>query len=73
VEGGAETTAPVAEADAAAAAKKATILAAMERAKAQREAAAARNTEQLTGEQQHQLDTIAARRNAAGLDQPTEE
>jgi electron transport complex protein RnfC len=51
--------------DAEKAAKKAAIQAAMERAKAQREAAAARNTEGLSAAQQHEIDSIEARRVAA--------
>ncbi|MGV0952253.1 MAG: electron transport complex subunit RsxC, partial [Azonexus sp.] len=44
------------------AAKMATIQAAMERAKAQREAAQPKNTETLTAEQQRAVDEIEARR-----------
>lgn len=66
----AETAAPVSDAaapapspeDAAAAAKKAAIAAAMERARAQREAAAPKNTDHLTPAQQHEIDEIEARR-----------
>lgn len=47
--------------------KKAAIAAAMARAKAQREAAPPRNTEQLSVAQQHELDEIEARRQAAGI------
>jgi electron transport complex protein RnfC len=43
-------------------AKKATILAAMERAKAQREAAQIKNTEYLNAQQQRDIDEIEARR-----------
>ena len=48
--------------DAEKAAKMATIQAAMERAKAQREAAQPKNTEALTAEQQRAVDDIEARR-----------
>ncbi len=59
--------------DADQAVKKASIQAAMERAKAQREAAAARNTESLTADQQHEIEAIEARRIAAfGTDETTE-
>ncbi len=47
--------------------KKAAIAAAMARAKAQREAAPPRNTEQLSSAQQRELDEIEARRQAAGI------
>ena len=56
--------------DAEKAAKLATIQAAMERAKAQREAAQPKNTEQLTPEQQRAADEIEARRVAAKLVEP---
>jgi electron transport complex protein RnfC len=49
------------------AAKMATIQAAMERAKAQREAAQPKNTEALKAAQQKEIDEIEARRLAAGL------
>jgi electron transport complex protein RnfC len=65
----AEATAPSA-ADAEKATKLATIQAAMERAKAQREAAQPKNTEQLTPEQQRAADEIEARRVAAKLVEP---
>ncbi|WP_374681739.1 electron transport complex subunit RsxC [Accumulibacter sp.] len=54
-----ETPAPDAEAI-----KKATIVAAMERARAQRAAVQPRNTEQLTSEQKRQLAAVDARRAA---------
>jgi len=57
-------------ADAEKATKLATIQAAMERAKAQREAAQPKNTEQLTPEQQRAADEIEARRVAAKLVEP---
>ncbi|MBS1191632.1 MAG: Electron transport complex, RnfABCDGE type, subunit [Rhodocyclaceae bacterium] len=53
-------------ADDAEAAKKAAIAAALERARAQRAQAEPRNTEQLTPEQQAQIDEIEARRAQAG-------
>jgi electron transport complex protein RnfC len=54
--------APAAPAVDAEAVKKATIVAAMERARAQREAAQPRNTEQLSREQQQEIAAIEARR-----------
>jgi electron transport complex protein RnfC len=59
--------------DAEKAAKKAAIEAAMARAKAQREATQPRNTEHLSQTQQHDLDEIKARREAAGLTEPPAE
>ena len=56
-----EVTQPV-PVDAEKDAKKATILAAMERAKAQREAAQIKNTENLNAQQQRDIDEIEARR-----------
>jgi electron transport complex protein RnfC len=56
-----EVTQPV-PVDAEKDAKKATILAAMERAKAQREAAQIKNTEYLNAQQQRDIDEIEARR-----------
>ena len=53
--------------------KKATIEAAMERAKAQRATAAARNTENLSTAQQQEVAAIEARRSAAGANQPADE
>ncbi|UCV27283.1 electron transport complex subunit RsxC [Ferribacterium limneticum] len=64
------TAAPVAEAapvDAAKEAKRATIEAAMARAKAQREAVQPKNTEHLAPDQQKAADEIEARRVAAHL------
>jgi len=55
------------------AAKKAAIQAAVERAKSQREAAATRNTESLTAEQQQDIQAIEARRIASGLETPSEQ
>ena len=66
----AATPAAPSAADAEKAAKLATIQAAMERAKAQREAAQPKNTEQLTPEQQRAADEIEARRVAAKLVEP---
>ena len=66
----ATTPAAPSAADAEKAAKLATIQAAMERAKAQREAAQPKNTEQLTPEQQRAADEIEARRVAAKLVEP---
>ena len=65
-------TAPAAPsaADAEKAAKLATIQAAMERAKAQREAAQPKNTDHLTPEQQRAAEEIEARRVAAKLVEP---
>jgi len=54
--------APAAPAVDAEAVKKATIVAAMERARAQREAVQPRNTEQLSREQQQEIAAIEARR-----------
>jgi electron transport complex protein RnfC len=54
--------APTVAVDAEKDAKKATILAAMERAKAQREAAQIKNTENLNAQQQHDIAEIEARR-----------
>jgi len=69
-----ETPAPAApETSAADAAKKAAIQAAMERARSQREAAASRNTDSLTAEQQQDIQAIEARRSAAGLEPPAEQ
>ncbi|PKO87975.1 MAG: electron transport complex subunit RsxC [Betaproteobacteria bacterium HGW-Betaproteobacteria-12] len=59
--------APANAADADKAAKLATIQAAMERAKAQREAAQPKNTEALKPEQQRALAEIEERRQAAGI------
>ncbi len=53
--------------DPAAAAKKAAIAAAMARAKAQREAVQAKNTDELTPQQAHEMAAIEARRAAAGV------
>ena len=53
------------------AAKMATIQAAMERAKAQREAAQPKNTEALKATQQKEIDEIEARRQAAHLTEAT--
>ena len=50
------------------AAKKAAIAAAMERARAQREAAAPKNTEHLTPAQQKEVAEIDARRVQAGVE-----
>ncbi|MBS1159976.1 MAG: Electron transport complex, RnfABCDGE type, subunit [Proteobacteria bacterium] len=61
-----------AETSPADAVKKAAIQAAMARAKAQREAAASRNTESLTAEQQQDIQAIEARRMASGLAVPAE-
>ncbi|MGE5469338.1 MAG: electron transport complex subunit RsxC [Bacteroidota bacterium] len=55
------------------AAKKAAIQAAMERARAQRESAASRNTEHLSADQQQDIQAIEARRSSAGIDTPAEE
>jgi len=69
----ASSPAPVAApsaADAEKAAKLATIQAAMERAKAQREAAQPKNTEHLTPEQQRAAEEIESRRATAGLVPP---
>ncbi len=65
----APTEAPSA-ADAEKAAKLATIQAAMERAKAQREAAQPKNTDHLTPEQQRAAEEIESRRASAGLASP---
>jgi electron transport complex protein RnfC len=59
--------APASAADADKAAKMATIQAAMERAKAQREAAQPKNIEALKPQQQRELAEIEARRQAAGI------
>ena len=59
--------APASAADADKAAKMATIQAAMERAKAQREAAQPKNIEALKPDQQRELAEIEARRQAAGI------
>ena len=64
------TAAPTPPVDADKAAKLATIQAAMERAKAQREAAQPKNTDQLTPEQQRAATEIEARRVSAGLVSP---
>jgi electron transport complex protein RnfC len=56
---------PALTVDAEKEAKKATILAAMERAKAQREAAQRKNTDNLNPEQQRDIAAIEARRSAA--------
>ena len=61
---------PAASVDAEKAAKLATIQAAMERAKAQREAAQPKNIENLTPEQQRAAADIEARRVAAKLVEP---
>ncbi|WP_306607185.1 electron transport complex subunit RsxC [Azonexus sp.] len=53
--------------DAAAEAKKAAIAAAMARAKAQREAAQPKNTDELSAQQAHDLAEIEARRQQAGI------
>ncbi|WP_295007108.1 electron transport complex subunit RsxC [uncultured Dechloromonas sp.] len=71
----AEATAPApaaapSAADAEKAAKLATIQAAMERAKAQREAAQPKNTDHLTPEQQRAAEEIESRRTSAGLVPP---
>jgi electron transport complex protein RnfC len=58
---GAAAAAPATDADAV---RKATIVAAMERARAQRAAVQPRNTEQLTAEQQQEIAAIEARRLA---------
>ncbi len=57
---------PAPTVDAAQAAKKAAIEAAMARAKAQREAAQAKNTDNLTPDQQREVAAIEARRTTAG-------
>lgn len=57
---------PAPTVDAEQAAKKAAIEAAMARAKAQREAAQAKNTDNLTPDQQREVAAIEARRTAAG-------
>lgn len=57
---------PAPTVDAAQAAKKAAIEAAMARAKAQREAAQAKNTDNLTPDQQREVAAIEARRATAG-------
>ena len=57
---------PAPTVDAAQAAKKAAIEAAMARAKAQREAAQAKNTDNLTPDQQCEVAAIEARRTTAG-------
>ncbi|MBL8423827.1 MAG: electron transport complex subunit RsxC [Candidatus Accumulibacter phosphatis] len=62
--------APAALAVDAEAVKKATIVAAMERARAQREAAQPRNTEQLSREQQQEIAAIEARRARVAGDPP---
>jgi Na+-translocating ferredoxin:NAD+ oxidoreductase subunit C len=70
-EGAPASDAAAAAADApvdAEAAKKAAIAAAMARARAQREAAAPKNTEQLTPEQQKEIAEVDARRQQAGLE-----
>ncbi len=53
--------------------KKAAIAAAMARAKAQREAAQPKNTDQLTPEQQQEVAAIEARRQSAGVSEPPAE
>jgi Na+-translocating ferredoxin:NAD+ oxidoreductase subunit C len=63
-------TSPTPAVDAEKAAKKATIEAAMARAKAQREAAQPKNVDNLTPEQQRAAADIEARRAAAQLTEP---
>jgi Na+-translocating ferredoxin:NAD+ oxidoreductase subunit C len=63
-------TSPTPAVDAEKAAKKATIEAAMARAKAQREAAQPKNVDNLTPEQQQAAADIEARRAAAQLTEP---
>ncbi len=67
----AETSTPPVAVDGEKAAKMATIQAAMERAKAQREAAQPKNTEALKATQQKEIEEIEARRQAAHLSDPT--
>ncbi len=66
----AEATPPPVAVDAEKAAKMATIQAAMERAKAQRETAQPKNTDALKAEQQKAIDEIEARRQAAHPSEP---
>lgn len=65
---GAETPVAAPTESDAEAAKKAAIAAAMARARAQREAAAPKNTGQLTPTQQREIDEIDARRQQAGVE-----